>query len=232
MKQVGLKEGPDGGLRYRDTYYPGTESFEEAEPVEAKPGLETNNIRIPVTTEKTYSITGAVVGTGKAAELKHSSAHVDFTKRSGAAQNFGDNSNTGRTMLGPDGSFTIRRLSPGEYTLSAVTVDHDEGRAIDEGYASVRVVDSDIRVNIEIGRSAELRGNVKVRRDSLLPGRKSSCKRPECGFTRLISIPAADSISSIFRPVSTRFPCGTVNPRIMSSRLCVQGEITRRSRWN
>ena len=162
MKQVGLKEGPDGGLRYRDTYYPGTALFEEAEPVEAKPGSETNNIRIPVATEKMYSITGAVVGTGKAAELKHSEASVSFTKRSGAEQMFGDNSNTGTTMLGPDRSFTIRRLSPGEYTLSAVTEDVDKGRAFDEGYAFVRIVDSDVRVNIEIGRSAELRGNVKA----------------------------------------------------------------------
>ena len=162
MKQVGLKEGPDGGLRYRDTYYPGTGLFEEAEPVEAKPGSETNNIRIPVATEKIYSITGAVVGTGKAAELKHSRSDVYFTKRNGAEQMFGDNSNTGTTMLGPDRSFTIRRLSPGEYTLTAVTEDIDKGRAFDEGYAFVRIVDSDVRVNIEIGRSAELRGNVKA----------------------------------------------------------------------
>jgi hypothetical protein len=162
MKQTGLKEGIDGGLRYRDAYYPGTALFAEAEPVEAKPGSETNNIRIPVATEKIYSITGAVVGKGKAAELKHSEASVSFTKRSDAEQMFGDNSNTGTTMLGPDRSFTIRRLSPGEYTLTAVTDDLDEGRAIDEGYAFVRIVDSDTRVNIEIGRSAELRGNVKA----------------------------------------------------------------------
>jgi len=117
MKQVGLKEGPDGGLRYRDTYYPGTALFEEAEPVEAKPGSEANNIRMSIATEKIYSITGAVVGTGKAAELKHSEASVSFTKRSGAEQMFGDNSNMGGTRLGSDRSFTIRRLSPGEYTV-------------------------------------------------------------------------------------------------------------------
>jgi hypothetical protein len=160
MKQVGLKEGPEGGLRYRDTYYPGTALFEEAEPVEAKPGSEANNIRMSVATEKIYSISGAVVGTGKAAELKHSEAYVSFTKRSGAEQMFGDNSNTGSTRLGSDRSFTIRRLSPGEYTLTAVT--EDKGRAFDEGYASVRIVDSDMRVNVEIGRSAELRGDVKA----------------------------------------------------------------------
>jgi len=163
MKQMGLKVGPEGGVQYKYTYYPGTGLFEDAEPIEAKPGSETNNVRISVATEKTYSITGALVGEGKAPQASRSYSTVMFTKRSGAAQIGCGDSNGCGSGLGPDGSFRISHLSPGEYTLTAVTETEGKdkiGVAHEEGFASVRIVDSDVRANIEVGRSSELKGKV------------------------------------------------------------------------
>jgi len=154
MKQAALKQGPGESLQYRDTYYPGTSVLNEATPLEVSPEVEASGIRFSVTTEKTYTVTGKVVSGGKRAERKPTEVH--FTKRSDAEQMFG----LGGITIDPDGSFEIPGLSPGEYTLTAMTTTND-GREVDEGYASVRIVDSNIRSNIEVGRDSEVRGRVE-----------------------------------------------------------------------
>ena len=75
----GLKEGPGGGLRYRDTYYPGTGRLDEARPVEIGSAEGPANIRIPLTTERTYTVSGVMVDAGRSGVLKPS--HVEVVKR-------------------------------------------------------------------------------------------------------------------------------------------------------
>jgi protocatechuate 3,4-dioxygenase beta subunit len=80
-QQMPLKQGPAVGLQYRDTYYPGTAVLDEAVAIDVKPGEETPNIRISVVTERTYTVTGAVVGIASDPTLKPSEIHVEKRER-------------------------------------------------------------------------------------------------------------------------------------------------------
>ena len=154
MEQVALKQGLGERLQYRDTYYPGTSMLIEATPLEVNPEVEASAIRFSAATEKTYTITGKVVSGGKRAEPKPTEVH--FTKPRDAEQMFG----SGGVTIDPDGSFELHGLSPGEYTLTAMTTSN--GWEAEEGYASARIVDSNIRANIELGRASEVRGKVEA----------------------------------------------------------------------
>ena len=68
MREVGLKQGLAGGMHYRNTFYPGTPSLDEAQALRVGPDVATNDIRITVPTEGTYAITGKVLaGVGQPA---------------------------------------------------------------------------------------------------------------------------------------------------------------------
>lgn len=155
MDQLTLKQGHGEALQYRDIYYPGTSVLSEASPLEVNPDVEASGIRFSVATERTYTISGKVVGTGNRGEPKPT--EVRFTKKSDVEQMFGGPD----SEINPDGSFKIPGLSPGEYTLIAKATTND-GRAVEKGYASVRIVDSNIRANIEMGRAGEVRGKVEA----------------------------------------------------------------------
>src|ERR1039457_5277632 len=45
MEAVGLKQGPTGGVQYRNTFYPGTSSLDEGHVSKVGPELTTNDIR-------------------------------------------------------------------------------------------------------------------------------------------------------------------------------------------
>ena len=165
MDQVALKQGHGEALQYRDTYYPGTSTLSEASPLEVSPDAEASGIRFSVATERTYTVTGKVVGGATHARPKPT--EVRFTKQGDVEQLFGGPDNT----IDPDGSFKIPGLSPGEYTLIAKATTHD-GRALEEGYASVRIVDSNIRADIEIGRVGEVRGKVEAPTGLSLAGKQ------------------------------------------------------------
>ncbi len=156
--QVALKEGPGGSSQYRETYFPGTAQLDEAQPIKISPGSESGNIRISLAPEKTYTITGAIVGAPRDAKLKPTELRVE--RRSVAQQMW----NWYGFPLGDDGSYALRMLAPGEYTLTAMALKPDDdnkaAQEIDEGFASVRVVDSDVRADIQIGRAGEVRGKV------------------------------------------------------------------------
>jgi hypothetical protein len=145
-----LKKGPGQGLRYRQTYYPGTGLLDDAAPVQVGPGGETPGIRIQVTPESTYSISGMVARAGGGAGPKPSDVLI------AEDSSVEEMSRRGGATIRPDGSFTIRGLPPGEYTLTARAA--NVGREVDAGFATVRVFDADVSANIEIGSAAEVRG--------------------------------------------------------------------------
>jgi len=158
MKQVALKQGPGGRLEYRDTYYPGTPLLDEAQPIDIRSGIEMNNIRFAVTTEKTYTVSGKVVYPDKHSGPKFSDISVTRWSDAAEQQMFGFAHGVSQY---PDGSFTVWGLSPSEYTLTAKRITND-GKEVDEGFALVRIVDSDARAEIEIGRAAEVRGKLEA----------------------------------------------------------------------
>ncbi len=156
MFQLALKQSSQSASRYRATYFPGTPMFDEAQPVEVRPDAETANIRIQVPPEKTFTISGAIVGAPQSAKFKPTEVNVE--KREVVYPMW----NAAGASLIENGSFTAHWLSPGEYTLTAAAIVPDEdGKAaqeVDEGFASVRIVDSDVRADIQIGRAGQLHG--------------------------------------------------------------------------
>jgi hypothetical protein len=117
---VGLKQGPTGGVHYRNTFYPGTSSLDEAEVLKVGPELTTNDLRFTVPTERNYAIAGKVlVGVGRPtlrdAEVSCQSADAGgYTFSEGAGQT---------VQMESDHSFKFSSLAPGDYTLSVKAVD-------------------------------------------------------------------------------------------------------------
>jgi len=152
MREVGLKQGPAGGMHYRNTLYPGTPSLDEAQALRVDPDLATNDIRFTVSTERTYTITGKVLtGVGQRA-LKD--AEVSCERVDAAGYTFEAAESTVR--LEGDLSFKFSSLYAGDYTLSVKKVIRDRMTAL--GFASVRIVDSNVHADVEVGRKKAVCG--------------------------------------------------------------------------
>jgi hypothetical protein len=176
MMAVGLKQGPAGGMHYRNTFYPGTSSLDEAQVLKVDPESTTNDVRFIVPTERTYAITGKVLsGVGRPAfkDVEVSCERVDAAGYTFEA--------AGQTVqLESDHSFRFSSLYPGDYTLSAKHV--NQGRLADLGFASVRIVDSNVRADIEVGRAAEVHGRVQGSQEFSMTGTKITLEIFGSGF--------------------------------------------------
>jgi len=83
MEAVGLKQGPNGGVEYRNTFYPGTSSPDEAQVLNVGPQSTSSDIRFTVPAEGNYSITGKVLsGVGRPA-LKDAEVSRERLDRAG-----------------------------------------------------------------------------------------------------------------------------------------------------
>ncbi len=70
MGATGLKQGPTGGMQYRNTFYPGTPAMDEAQVVKLGPEGSANDIRFTVPTEGNYAIKGKVISAEARPALK------------------------------------------------------------------------------------------------------------------------------------------------------------------
>jgi len=151
-----LKQGPGRGLRYQETYYPGTLSMQEAQPITVTGGAEVPDVRWPARFENTYTVNGMVSYAAKNADLKPTGVEID----SGEVI-FGEGMM--HADVRADGSFTIQGLAPGEYRLTATALQprkSGEVEQVNQGYAIARIADADVDVNLKIGRACEVRGQV------------------------------------------------------------------------
>lgn len=152
LAEVGLKEGPAGGMQYRNTFYPGTSSLDEAQPMYVRPE-GSNDLQFTVPTERTFTITGKVLAKSpleRAEEVRYVARDTEgymFSSEADFAQ------------IEPDGTFKTLPLPPEDYTLSAQVI--RRGVQTELGYASVRIVDSNVHADVEIGRGIEVRGKVE-----------------------------------------------------------------------
>jgi uncharacterized protein (DUF2141 family) len=184
---VGLKQGPTGGMQYRNTFYPGVSALDEAQVLRVGPELTTNDARFTVPTEGTYAITGKVLSGAGPATLKD--AEVSCERTDAAGYTFSEA--TGQTLkLESDHSFKLSPLAPGDYTLRVKTV--NTGVEKDLGFASVRVVDSNVRANIEVGRAAEVRGSVEAPQGLSVAGKRITLETFGSGFYLLYQAPGID----------------------------------------
>jgi hypothetical protein len=146
-----LKQSPERKVQYREAYYPDSALSEVAQPLRIEPGTEVANIRISLLTVATYTINGKVEPTANSAVLP---TDVAITRSTPVQETFGLRS----YPVHSDGSFAISGLEPGEYVLTARSV--QEGREIQQGYARVQIVDANLQTTIPTGSGAEVRGRV------------------------------------------------------------------------
>jgi len=174
MEAVALKQGPAGGLQYRDTYYPGTPSLDDAQALQVS-GDGTSEVQFTVPAQRTYSISGKVL-------LESSSAwpveQVEWRARDKEGYVFSASGDTAEVR--PDGSFKIPHMPPGDYMLSAVAL-RPGGENV-SGYASVHIVDSDVRANVEIGRAIEVQGKAEAPQGVSLAGKEITLQTFGPGF--------------------------------------------------
>jgi len=91
----------------------------------------------------------------------------------------------------PDHSFKFSSVPPGDYTLIVKAV--NAGVTQELGFASVRVVDSNLRANVEVGRAAEVRGRVEAPQGLSLAGKRITLETFGPGFYLLHEAPGIDS---------------------------------------
>jgi hypothetical protein len=187
MEAVGLKQGPTGGLQYRKTFYPGTPTLDEAQMLTVGPELTTNDIQFTVPTEADYAITGKVVLPAGRPKLKD--ATVSCEKADEAGYMF---EAAGQTVqVESDNSFKCSPLSPADYLLTLKTV--NSGVESELGFASVRVVDSNVHADIDLGRAAEVHGSVEAPQGLSLAGKRITVENFGPGFYLLHESPGVDS---------------------------------------
>jgi hypothetical protein len=187
MGAMGLKQGPTGGAQYSNTFYPGTSSLDEAQVLKVGPELTTSDVRFTVPTERNYAITGKVLSGAGRPMLKD--AEVSCERVDAAGYTFSEA--VGQTVrMESDHSFKLSPVAPGDYTLSVKTV--NAGVEKELGFASVRVVDANVRANIEIGRAAEVRGRVEAPQGFSLAGRRITLETFGSGFYLLYQAPGVD----------------------------------------
>jgi Carboxypeptidase regulatory-like domain len=187
MGAMGLKQGPTGGMQYRNTFYPGASSLDEAQELKVGPELTNNDIRFTVPTERNYVVTGNVIPEVRPQTLKD--AEVSCERVDAAGYTFSNAA--GKTVqMESDHSFKFASLSPGDYTLSVREV--DAGVVNNFGFASIRVVDSNVHANIEVGRAAEVRGSVEAPRGLSLSGKLITLETFWSGFYLLHQAPSVD----------------------------------------
>lgn len=200
MGARGLKQGPTGGMQYRNTFYPGTPAMDEAQIVKVGPEAATNEVRFTVPTERNYAITGKVISAEARAVLKD--AEVSCERVDAAGYTFGPIGDN--VQLEQDHSFKCSSLGPGDYTLKVKTVD-TAGVEHELGFASVRVVDSNVNADIEIGHAAEVRGNVEMPAGLSAAGIRITLETFWSGFHLLHRAPGIDADG---RFVITNIPPG------------------------
>ncbi len=187
MGATGLKQGPTGGMQYRNTFYPGTPALDEAQVVKVGPEMTTDDIRFTVPTERNYAITGKVISAEARPALKD--AEVSCERVDAAGYTFGPIGDNVR--LEADHSFKCSSLGPGDYILKVKTT--DAGVEHELGFASVRVVDSNVSADIEIGRAAEVRGSVEMPAGLSPAGIRITLETFWSGFHLLHQAPGIDA---------------------------------------
>ena len=174
QQEVGLKEGSAGGMQYRNTFYPGTPSLEQAQVLHLTPkGI--NDIEFAVPTERTFSISGEVLARSPLDQAE------EVCYVAGDAEGYAFSTiGLGFAQVAPDGSFKTPPLPPGEYMLSADVT--RQGVETELGYGSVRIVDSNEHLTIQIGRAIEVRGKVEAPQSYSLQGTKIALQTFGPGF--------------------------------------------------
>lgn len=160
LRAGGWRTNSDHTFTYRENYYPGTNSLENAQTIKVTSGTEISGIRLTVTTEPAYTISGMIIDPGAKGKVPARRYDVEISPK-GELQHEIDPFDASSEM-----SFSKRGLPAGTYTVAVTAFDSaptEEGWAVSGvGYRYVQLVDGDAHVKVEISNGAEVRGKVNV----------------------------------------------------------------------
>ncbi len=149
-----------GKVISRLAYYPGTVDVENAQPIKVTPGNEASGIRVSIGPVLVYSITGNIIDpTGSAGQGRYQITAMNSTD----AANNGGRITTATSVAG--GSFTLRGLPSGTYNVWAMLLEDrsDKSSTPDvSGSATVRIVDSDARANVQVSLEVDVSGKIAI----------------------------------------------------------------------
>ena len=147
---------PQNAVAYTPAFYPRASTQEEAQRVQVTSGVESRGVDLAITSGPSLSVTGIILDPDPGSSQRSYSAGIT---RSGGTFLIGLNRG--------DNSFRMAGLAPGMYTLVASV--NEPGKMTRTGYRTVRLVDSDVHVVLELGRSAELAGELRASDGQPLP---------------------------------------------------------------
>ena len=140
------------------SYYPGTTSIDNAQPLKVTGGDEISGIRrMELKSFQSYSVTGNVI------DLTGSWGQKPYRVTAQHASGGDRQPNMAATTAG---TFTIHGLTSGEYllTASAMQLTQEPRKTSQQlfGYTTIRVADTDTRANIQVSFGAYVAGKVIV----------------------------------------------------------------------
>lgn len=169
-------DAPDETTGYAPTYYPGTGSVTEAQPVTLVVGEEAS-ISFALMPVRTSRVSGSVLDATGAPLANGIVMLMSPDSIGGPQATFG-----AANRIRPDGTFTISNVAPGSYTLTATSGGPGgPGRGgadvdIEMGSMPVAVADEDLTgITLVTSFGARLTGTVTI-------GRGSAAKPPAAGF--------------------------------------------------
>ncbi len=164
-----LVGGPRAGnITYGQTFYPGTRTLDSAQQVFVAPGSETPGINIAVAPVESYRVNGKLVD---------STTHGDVVYSIRLLREAGDSPLSawpvwtgGPSEIHADGSFVIRNVPSGDYTIKVVSRSADPPKPLigpthvgreNAGTTSIKVGDADVPVEVDISSPTVVRGDIE-----------------------------------------------------------------------
>lgn len=141
--------GFGAAIGYTVTFYPGVTRREDAQSVQVTAGREMSRIDMGVRSTPTFSLSGVINDSKSGGGQRR--YNIGFASGGGSAM-----TNVDRD----DGTFVMRGLEPGDYSLIAQVWD-GEGPPRN-GFRNVQIVNSDVQVVVEIGAGATVRGALRA----------------------------------------------------------------------
>lgn len=191
---------------YRQTYYPGVATIEGAQRIKVGAGAEVSSVRFSVILQSTYSISGTIIDTAGGPGPRRYAIVVGHSLDEGSWNSVGNVS-----VNNSDGSFVVRGVPSGNYTVTAHEiqgmpprdlagpVNAGSIRVTEFGSAEVRVADADAHVNIQVGHPGEIHGKATLENSpgqSLTPRRIALQSQSPAGGDNFNLTSALDSSSS------------------------------------
>lgn len=146
---------------YAATYYPGTNEVQAAVTVQVPSGKALGNMDIRLLRTRTVRVRGRVLNAGAGGSMR---TMILLLPRQSEGTGFMERGMP--SMVGPDGKFEIRGVTPGSYSLVAQNMDESGRRqaraSVDVGNANVEGVELTLKPGMEISGVVKAEGDAQL----------------------------------------------------------------------